>query len=190
LVNAPSLALPYYWASAIDPHKQLHYAISHPISVAKVFIRTTIVNDDYYLTGAIGGFGYNNVQAPGIVVLSSLAAMGLSVLGLEKIKTSTAKLLSLMAIFIGSLVALYFTFYLTITPVGVSEGPVGMIVQGLMGRYFIPYIILVLIILGCIFKPRLAQNKNSDRALSTTIVILTAFGLLLTFLKYYYVTWG
>ncbi len=190
LENAPSLALPTYWAPAINPKEQIQYSLHHPIAVSKVFIRTAILNDNYYLNGMVGGFGYNNILVPAVAVLSSLGAMVLSILNSEKLKLNWQRSTSLIIVSAGSIFALFYTFYLTITPVGTTEGSVGMIVQGLMGRYFVPYIILVLTILAILFKPRFTKDKTTYDTVKKTIIILVVFSLLVSFLKYYYVTWG
>jgi uncharacterized membrane protein len=190
LTNAPRLALPFPWANYINPKQQLHYTIDHPFTVAKVFLRTALVQDDYYLTGAIGGFGYNNIMAPGIAVVSSLSAMVLGVLNMEKLKISKTKLFAIIAITIGSIIILFETFYMTITPVGTTQGPIGMIVQGLLGRYFILYFPLTLIALGCIFKPRLNQDTSTNKVVNIAIVSFVIFSLLMAAVKYFYLTWG
>ena len=190
LTNAPRLALPFPWANYINPRQQVHYTIDHPFAVARVFLRTFLVQDGYYLTGAVGGFGYNNILAPGIAIISSLSAMFLGVVNMEKLKISKTKLFAIIAITIGSILILFETFYMTITPVGTTQGPIGMIVQGLLGRYFIFYIPLTLIALGCIFKPRLNQGTSTSRVVNIAIVSLVIFSLLTAAVKYFYFTWG
>ena len=190
LTNAPRLALPFPWANYIDPRQQLHYTISHPFAVAKVFLRTALVQDDYYLTGAVGAFGYNNIMAPGLAVVSSLSAMVLGVVNMETLKIGKTKLLAIIAITLGSVLILFETFYMTITPVGTTQGPIGMIVQGLLGRYFIVYFPLTLIVLGCVFKPRLNRNASTTKMINAAIVSLVIFSLLMAAVKYIYLTWG
>lgn len=184
LVNDPRLLLPVTWWNQVNTKQQIHYVASHPLTTLKTAIRSMFSVDQGLFEGAIGTFGFNAVVVPGIAILSSITAMIMAVLNSERLQVGKLKILAMMCVAIGSLTLLLGTFYVAITPVGWPN------IQGLEGRYFIPFALLILIILGGLFEVRLSSSKKDLKIVSTTIVALVVFSLIISYVKYTYVTWG
>jgi uncharacterized membrane protein len=161
--------------SSINPAEQLKFILNSPLSWLRVFSLTMINNGfDYYnqfnlLNGTNKSIGIFAIfQFTGVLFFSWSEKNVLQ----NKI-TIWHQIYSFFIIFITSMfIAL--PLYLYWTPVGASG------VNGLQGRYFLPVIILALVV----FRPKLTYNGKYIRA--KLLIIMTSLLLIQMWMIYQY----
>lgn len=165
--------------------QQVHLLMHNPFSFMPVLLRTLIQHDNDSFTQMIGSFGFNSIQIPAIALVATLLSLVIAFLILEQLpELSYKKMLYIAGVLILSIVGIYATLYVTFTPAGYS------VVNGVQGRYFIPFIFLTLIFIASFKRLRLFLEKQSIQYAPTIICALVFTSLLLSAIKFYYITWG
>lgn len=186
LSNAPKwiIAGVVPWWQDIDSSRQIAYMLHHPLTFASDYLRTLILTDNIYFDSMIGRLGFDYVQVPAVAILTSVVAMVLSVLSSERFKRSKQGLIIISSVICVSFVAVFATLYLTISSVGSTT------IQGVQGRYLYPILPVFLLLLAYATHIRLSLTAKLYRNLTITLCALVFTGLLLSFLKFFYITWG
>jgi uncharacterized membrane protein len=173
------------WWQNIDSAGQIHYVVHHPFAFALAFIRSLLINDNFYFNGLFGRLGFSFVQVPALSILSSLTAIIGSILTAETFSRTKKGIGLLGGVFIFSLLAVFGTCYLTISAVGMST------IEGVQGRYLLPVVPVLLFGLVYACRVRLHSEKPAiNQYAGLTICSFAIVGLLVSALKYYYITWG
>lgn len=167
----------------VVPKEQLKFIFNHPFVVAKTFVRTILLADNYYINSMVGVLGFSMVQVPFVAIFAVFVAMSTAVLGVDSINISLRKLLYIAGpifIFVASVFA---TLYYTFTQYRFE------VVEGIQGRYFIPIMPLVLVCIGaCLNKIRVRGQQRNNTQLIMALASIVA--LVLSIVKYLYVIWG
>lgn len=119
----------------ISPPDQLLNILRHPLNFAVVIHQTIALNYIEYVRMFFGIFGYLETPLPSYVYITYIAVLGFVAIGdcnLEVALTDRAKVIIFVSFTLCVLVVMTLV-YMTWTVVG------GKIVQGIQGRYFIPF---------------------------------------------------
>lgn len=169
---------------AIDPSEQTKFVITHPWAAIAVFFRSLLLTDNDYLSGLFGQFGFDFIQVPMASILTSLTAIFIA-LGLsEKIIASRQKIILAAVIFTAGVGSVFGTLYITFSNL---REPV---IEGVQGRYFMPFIPLLLLIAVMINGRLKLSNGSNITWLQNSIAILTSISLCLAAFKFFYVMLG
>ena len=165
----------------ISPSQQISYILSVPLNFITVLFNSIIVNFHYYLVTFVGFFGWVDVgldtPLPDVVVFAYLLVLILAAIFDEngyKIKIHQ-KVISLFIVLIMSF-AIFVIEYLLWTPVGSN------IIDGVLGRYFIPFTPLLLLLLLNKWK----VNLNNKDLLFTLFIVFTLIVSVFTILNRFY----
>jgi uncharacterized membrane protein len=124
----------------VSARDQVHFILSHPLSVIPIAIETFRQKTITYVASGIGVFGaFDTPLALWFYLLalaSGLAAFTCSSVS-EPVKASRHFRLALAASGVIATALIFGVLYLTWTPVGAS------VVQGVQGRYFIPVLLVL-----------------------------------------------
>lgn len=169
--------------SNILPHAQLTYMFGHIVDLVKIFIRTVLLADNYYINSMVGVLGFSMIQIPFVAILSTFVATGVAIFNLEKIRVSKIRLMYISVFVILFISSVFATLYYTFTQYRYE------VVEGIQGRYFIPVLPLVLVLIGIFVSRIRSYNKLYRHAplIMSTAMFLT---LSLSSIKYLYVIWG
>lgn len=172
------------WWTQIDSGGQIKYILGHPLSIVVDFVRTTILNDIDWFTGMFGRLGFDYVQVPAMAIIASISALVMSAVGSETMPMRRKHQLFIGAVMIATTVTMFAIFYVTISAVGMST------IQGIQGRYFLPLLPVAALLLLTMTRTRLAFTKDSYRRFTAALTCLVIFSLLVSAIKFYYITWG
>lgn len=140
--------------------KQISFIISNPFEYLKIWIKTMIANRNFYFSGMIGTFGLIDTFVPTIyIVMYSLALFTiiLSDFSLCPMKFNWKyKCVSILGS-IATIFAAFLGLYVFWTSMELGVG--AETITGIQGRYFIPIIPLVMIILS---NSVLKKNKTLE----------------------------
>jgi len=145
-----------YHVGVVDAHQQLHAVLRDPAmfveALARSF-RTTEASLFLGMDGPVVGW-LHNITLPAPILYLSLATLAAAAVfrrpgPMPRAATRWAS----AAVVLGCVVAIYFLLYLQFTPVGVAR------VDGMQGRYFIPLLAAVPIVLGG--TPRLGRARTT-----------------------------
>jgi uncharacterized membrane protein len=175
-VNTIAILIPGNNWNLIHPHAQEKLLEHDPLTFVKATTRTFIGSDGTYLNQLIGVMGFTAITVPGITLISYLTAMFLSLGIAERIKLRLSSSIIAFLILIGGILGILGTLYVTATPVGYP------VINEITGRYFVPYLLLLLALIAANTRLRHSQYFNSKVA----IVGLVIIGLLFSCLKYQY----
>ena len=165
----------------ISPSHQISYILSHPINFLSTFFNTMILNYHYYLVTFVGFFGWVDVgldtPLPDIIVYAYLAVLILSaVLDGKEFKINNYQKLISLIIFLIMGILIFIMEYLLWTKVGNN------IINGIFGRYFIPFTPLLLILF---LNNRKIDVKYKNLGL-TIFMVLTLFISVIIILNRFY----
>ena len=169
----------------ISVSQQTHFLEHHPLSFVKVLARTLLLQDNNLLNGMFGQLSFDFVQVPAISILASslalLIAMGIS----EKFKQNIKRTAAILLLIVAGVARIFVTFYLTFS--NVAEP----IVEGVQGRYFLPFLLLSLTAI-CMYVPnlRLQLNRDNQTGLGLAIASLSTISLFFAAVKLFYVLLG
>lgn len=167
-------------------HLQLYFMLGHPLSFIVVVLRSLLLQDNTYFMQLFGWFSFSNLQVPAISVISSIIALGLSVLITDKDSHfERRKLLLTAVILLAAIVSVFATLYITFTPVAYP------VVRGVQGRYFIPFLVLGLVVISKLIPFRIAfEDLKSRRSVTGIVGGLVCLSLAGSAIKFIYVIWG
>lgn len=135
--------------TADNSGEQIKFVISNPLKYSKIWIKTVISNRNYYFTGMIGTFGLIDTYIPTIYIV--LYSLGLLAIVLSDFSLCQKKFnwkYKCIAI-LGSIATVFAAFlglYVLWTSMELGVG--AETITGIQGRYFIPIIPLVMVILS------------------------------------------
>lgn len=168
-------------STQVSPYQQLGYMVYHPINFITIFFNTIIQQFNYYLTTFVGSFGWVDVgldtPLPIILVYIYLVVLISSVLfeGTEYVVKKNQKLISGF-IFLIILGFIFIMEYLLWTVVGNSR------IDGVFGRYIIPFAPLILIIFS---NKNLKVLKWKNYIIIIFILIVLSISTILIFNRFY-----
>jgi uncharacterized membrane protein len=152
--------------SSINPTEQLKFIIHSPIAWLRAFSLTMINNSfDYYNQFNLLNGTHTSIGVFGIIQFAGVLLFSWSENEILQVKiTSWHRIYSFFIIIITSMFVTL-PLYLYWTPIGASG------INGLQGRYFLPVMILALIV----FRPKLTYNGKYIRAkllITMTLLLL------------------
>ncbi len=154
--------------------KVLPYVVN-PLNALMLFLRTLKVNGWFYLSSIVGYFGWFNFRLNNIYILSYTIIALYIILNSQLIKSNWfVKTASLSGIIIGML-GVFLAMFLYWSSSSLY------FIDGVQGRYFIPFLIPFAILLMTSKKKK--ENKNVSKNVATyiNIVLLEYISLLLLF---------
>lgn len=127
----------------VIPKDQVSFLAHHPLSFVAVCFRTTLENGDYYLRSLFGLIGWNYVYVPLIAVFVLVLGLFIaSIYARDELARMRTKLAWIGLFVLGGIASTYGALYITFTPTRER------VVEGLQGRYFIPFLAPILMIVG------------------------------------------
>lgn len=150
----------------INSTSQLALLIREPMAFFRVLGDTYRQQGPILLKGAIGMFGWVNVAMPSKWYWCALLPVLLALLGEDGYRPGLRFRLLAIGIFLFSLVLIPFGLYLHYTPVGAP------IVLGVMGRYYLPFLPLLLLGTGGSFKLPLFGSRLRAFVMMTALLLL------------------
>jgi uncharacterized membrane protein len=177
--NAPFSQRPDGLAvAAADQLTLLLHAPSHFIFAC---IRSLMNASDLYIHSTITLVGWNYVNTP--LVVSIIICVGILVAALyaKNELISIRKTLSILAAMsLAGIISIFFTLYAVFSPVG------GKFVDGIQGRYFIPFLIPIILAIISYLPFDIKIKKN---IIPYVFGIFAVIGLLTSVTFYYLVTY-
>lgn len=170
------------WWQSIDSTAQVKYVLGHPFDFIKSFMRTLLIADNGYWDGIFGRLGFNYVTVPATAHVLAVASVITAILMSERLSMTKKRLAAFLSVAFVSILAIFGTLYITISEVGQAT------IEGVQGRYFMPILPIILLILTMLVKTRL--DLNNKKVYSSSIIVMMVAGLVLSAAKFYYVTWG
>lgn len=180
VTNTPSIS-PRPDGLPISPKSQLSYIIKNPSNFIISIFKSIIIKNDGYTLSMISTVGWNWVNVPiivtSILVLSLLLASIYSSNEIKKYKyfiniAGCTSLLGILSIF-GAL-------YILFNPIG-SE-----IIDGVQGRYFIPFLFPILALIGS-YVP--FEIKMNNKIATIFFGSISTIGLIFSLVFYYLATY-
>lgn len=155
---------------AISASKQILFILSNPLQFGSILINTIILKFQFYLTSFVGIFGWLQIPLPEIMVYIYLAALVIvSLLDKNKLMVNKGqKLISLLTFLMISFLVFLFE-YTTWTPVGAG------LIEGVMGRYFIPASPLFFLLFYNTKSPIKISNNIDLKLPETAGLVIAAF---------------
>lgn len=166
-------------------HQQIVFLMERPFSFILIIIRTLTIQDNDMFHQLIGSFGFNAVQIPAIATVATIVSLSVAFIIIDKSPSISEKKLWYFIIILGtSIVSIFATLYITFTE------PKYPVVNGVQGRYFLPFVFIVLILLATSKYLRPVITKSQYKFAPLIISGLIIFSLVVSFSKFFYITWG
>jgi uncharacterized membrane protein len=160
-----------------NPRAQLLFILGHPFAFLQTMLKDVITNGSAYFQGWINGYGYYYWTPPQLVALFYLFGL-LTVLWMDSTagqvyrKTRWVFLLVFVTGYITTIISLYISY----APVGADQ------VFGVQGRYFIPLLLPLLLILASFTRENLLL---SNKWILVILVATLSFNLLGLFFSFH-----
>jgi len=164
----------------VDPVGQIGFIIHNPMHFLVSCFETIMRDIDSYVT-SITSVGWNFVTIP--VVFTFLIILGLFFAALyakEELLTIRKELALLFCLSVAGIASVYAVLYVTFNSVG------SLLIYGVQGRYFLPFIIPLLLFLALIVP---VGVKVKGETFAKLIVGCSSFGLLITLAYFYFLTY-
>jgi len=160
--------------------------LHNPLQFFIVVARTVLLQDNTFFYGFFGQLSFDFIQVPALSIVSTISALLLSLGISEKLRLSAAQLWALIGIVVAGFLGILGAFYLTFS--NVAEA----VVEGVQGRYFLPFLLIVMAILAALLPIRLDTKKNTyiEKRLYQGIALLSIISLTTAAIKFYYVLLG
>ena len=132
----------------VYPKSNLLFLIHDPASIVHRFVNTINDQGSFYVSSMIGNLGWLTIPLDPLIVvayLTSFAFVGL--LSVNPQKVSLWIRATYLAVGLGSILIVFFTFYIvTTTEKSITFGfaSTGGTIWGVQGRYFIPFLVPIL----------------------------------------------
>lgn len=166
----------------IDPSGQLHFIITHPFGFITAMARSFVYYGDAYIHEMFGVLGWNYVVLPLLILIPTIIAILLCGLyareEFQKIKVRALLLVASCCIGVASIFAI---LYMGFTPVAKT------MVDGVQGRYLLPFLIPFVIVLVSYVPVRLGLAKARWTRLAPTLFVTLMLGA--SFLYYVALTY-
>ena len=166
----------YVIENNINSSRQLQEIKNNPINFAKVLVNTTFNKGSEYLYQALGRFLGRFTTEVDIIIPTVYLIMLVASVFLEKSKVVLDRLSKILVVllFVGMYLLVLIAQYLGWTPVG------GNIVEGVQGRYFLPFLILPFI---CAIQKNKYIEFKKTVPIYTILICLLNIGSILAVIK-------
>lgn len=136
----------------VNEKEQVKYVLTNPIQYCKTFCKTIFVNFDFYIDGIVGQMleSYDVNLAKGYTFVSLVLIAGLCVTENSIYKLNIKQKIIILITFLAIIALIFTALYVQWTPL------YNPIIEGIQGRYFIPILMLLLILVCDLF------NRNSS----------------------------
>ncbi len=166
----------------VNPAQQMAIITHYPIETARLFLNASITNQDTYIKGLIGIFGWLDYEISTAVISIILVIVGIVILQSSQSKTTkTMTPLSqvlLLCMLVGTYVLIQFGLYLYWMPVGVTG------IEGVQGRYFLPLFPFALLLIS-----QAISKRNTRTLLLVAMVVAGVLSISGTIINRYYYTY-
>ena len=165
----------------VNAANQISIVLHDPLHLITACVRSIVNHGDYYVQTAISRIGWNYVDAPMIIVILLCLALFVAALYAKKELVSFRKILILIALLsLLGIASIFGTLYIIFNPVGSNS------VDGVQGRYFIPFIIPIILAVAY-YVP--FEIKISNKSMVYILLSITIVGLLFSAWYYYLATY-
>lgn len=153
-------------SGGISPPKQLRFLWADPLRLLSIPVHTLILERTSYWQMAIGRLGWLDTPLPNWYYSTATLIIGtLTILLLMNSRLRLRPILACLASVIVGLLLVFLTLYVDWTPVGIGY------VDGVQGRYFLPFLPAILLCLGLV-------SRKPQRMNFFGVTILVGLGLL------------
>lgn len=130
---------------SVSSAEQVTYVLHHPLNFIGSFIKSVILNTDSYIQSSTVLMGWNWVVIPSVfvtlLILTIFLAMAYAKEDVRELFTKKTVIgLAILAVI--GICSIFFALYVAFNPVG------NTLIDGIQGRYFIPLIIPLLILIS------------------------------------------
>jgi uncharacterized membrane protein len=171
----------------ISISQQAHFVLFHPLGFAKVLAHSILLSDNGYLIQIIGWIGFNTVSVPAFSLVASLCALMIALITSGRMSATKKQIVVIAALLVAGCLAVFGTLYLTYSRVRFP------VVEGVQGRYFIPFLPLLAVLGGLILEKlgvKVDVTKKTGFKISASLAVLVTVSLTFAAAKYYLITWG
>lgn len=144
----------------VYPNDQIEWILSHLVNTLVVVIRTVLKNSDSYLQNMTVLVGWNFIAIPiffGVILI--ITATLLALYAKEDYQEITAKITALAGLSVIGAISIFMALYVAFNPVGYA------MVDGVQGRYFLPMVIPILILVARFIPIKVIMSDNFIRIL-------------------------
>ena len=168
----------------VAPDQQVAFVLDRPVTFIRIVINTFSTQDTMYFTQFFGDLGFTFVSIPAAATIAVILALLIAFGSSERVVAPLGSTFAVVVAVLVGVAGVFGALYLNFSPVG------HYFIQGVQGRDFLPFVLLVLGVLLRLVPLRwhLPRPRNV-RACETTVVCLVATALVLAALKYYFVVW-
>lgn len=180
-LTKPSSQSPRPDGLAVNQAEQISFVLHHPLQFIGITIRTIINTSDNYIQTMTGYIGWNISPLPWIFIIGLIIlAIVTVVYARSEIKSISPSLLPLALISLAGIASVFGILYIAFNPVGYWA------VEGVQGRYFIPFLIPVLLYM---YKLPLSLQDASEATVLRTTLICSSLVLMASVLVFYIATY-
>ncbi len=165
---------------------QIYFILRHPIKYIIILYNTYNLNKDYYITSFVGNFGW--LDTP-MNILFSIFYMGLLVF-ISNFETRVINIKSKIYIF-GISIFIYLLMFTSMYITWTTNWGIGYeAVEGVQGRYFIPFSFLILILFNLKITKMIKLKKETIKTIKFYILpSLLLFSLIFSCLTIFIRFW-
>jgi uncharacterized membrane protein len=166
---------------------QKAYLLEHPIAFIDALARTLLSRDLDLLVGFFGQFSFVFIPVPGISIVLCLLSLIFGMLLIGPRIRFDRRLLAISIILLTGIVSIFGTLYLTFSNVGQNY------IEGVQGRYFLPFAPLIFVLLAVLLPKAFASEKNMEvfaGKIKYWIFGCTAISLACAAGRFYYILLG
>lgn len=154
----------------VDMHAQMVYTLQHPINFIVSMLHSILIYMDSYIHSATTLIGWNYSTSPILfVILVSCTLVVATLYAREDVLKLRPKLLIISALSFVGIVSIFATLYFAFSPVGDA------VVEGVQGRYFLPFLIPIALTLVLYIPIKLEMDDKYAPyifGVSTTICLI------------------
>ncbi len=165
----------------INMASQIANIMHNPLDFIAACIRSVVVYGDSYIHNGITQVGWNYIDIPLMVLVVLCVTIFIAAIYARKELVPIRKTLLLVTVIsLIGVISIFGILYAAFTPVGSKY------VDGIQGRYFIPFLIPIMMTIACYIPFEIKMNKNTAMY---TIGLATLSGLLFSVVYYYLCTY-
>lgn len=165
----------------IDQKAQMLFVMGHPLSFIWAIIKSLIYYGEEYIREMTTVLAWNYVELPVIFTILCIILILVAVFYAKDEFTFMKKYLNWMTLFIlAGVSSIFLALYIAFTPVGKA------LVDGVQGRYFIPFIIPTALILAANLNIRVSAKERVIRNLMIMTATTVVVGAILYYVKVTY----
>lgn len=150
----------------VSPGDQIAHVMHHPIEFIMTFIKSFVVHGDSYYSGLLFTISGNSVKAPLIlIVVLSLVLIGVAIAIKKELLPLKRQIIWINIAALITALTVFAALYAGFTPVGWGR------IEGVQGRYFLPMLIPLLMLIGIFAPVELKMNKRVMAVMSTLVIV-------------------